>query len=348
MKSLSPTEFGRTQRPNEAWLAKALEENVIEPDLPIIDTHMHLWHHATGYRYFVEQFAEDIANSGHNVVASLFTECKSMYRATGPEHLKPVGETEFAVGMAAIAASAKYTTCKVAHGIVANADPMMGEAVAEVLDAHIEAANGRLKGVRQRAKWDPDPAVKGAVSADGPGLYLEPIFHKGLKEVQARNLVFEASIYHPQIPDVTAMAKAVPDLNIVLIHTGNPVGHSRFAGQEKTVFQDWYRSMTELAECPNVSIKLGGLLMTLANFDFGVADRPPTSEELAPLWQPYLDASLELFGSQRCMVSSNFPVDKAGFTYRALWNMYKRVFARCSPTEKSALFSDNATRIYQL
>jgi L-fuconolactonase len=342
------TDFSRTQAPREAWLRLAAPEEVMEPELPIVDTHMHFRHHATGYRYFVEEFARDIKESGHNVEASIYVECNSMYRADGPEHLRSVGETEFALGMAAIAASKKYTNADVAAGIVGNADLTLGAAVAEVLDAHIAAANGRFRGIRRRAKWDPDPVVKGAVSADGPRLYLEPRFQRGVREVAARDLVFEASIYHPQIPDVTAFARAVPEASIVMIHSGSPVGHGSYRGHEKEVHLNWVATMKELATCTNVTVKLGGILMTLASFDFGVAPKPPTSVELATLWRPYIEPCFEMFGPDRCMVESNFPVDKAGFSYGTVWNMYKQITAGCSAEAKHGIYSRTARRIYRI
>jgi predicted TIM-barrel fold metal-dependent hydrolase len=343
----TPTDFSRSQAPREAWLARALPEPALEPELPIIDTHMHLWDHATGYRYFAPEYARDIAESGHQVEASIYAECNSMYRASGPAHLRCVGETEFALGQAAIGASGKYGTARIAAGIVAFAD-LQHERLAEVLDAHHAAANGRLRGIRQRAKWDPDPVVRGAVSAAGPGLYLDPGFQRGLAEVASRDLVFEASIYHPQIPDVTALARAVPQAGIVLIHCGSPVGHGAYRGRGTEVHARWLADMTELARCPNVTVKLGGLLMTLAAFDFRVAERPPTSEELAALWRPWIEPCLTLFGAERCMVASNFPVDKAGFGYRTVWNMYKRIAAGCAAVEKAAIFHGTAARVYRV
>jgi predicted TIM-barrel fold metal-dependent hydrolase len=340
------TDFGRTQPPNDGWLAHAIAESPLEPELPIIDTHMHLWHHATGYRYFVEEYARDAAGCGHRVEASIYIECRSMYRAHGPEHLQSVGETEFAAGMAAIAASEKYTTTRVAAGIVANADPGRGAELDEALDAHVLAANGRLRGIRRGAKWDADSAVKGAVGADRAGLYLEPAFQRGVRRIAARRLLFETSIFHPQIPDVTQLARAAPEASIVLIHAGSPVGHGCYAGRGDEVHAHWLGSMTELAACPNVTVKLGGILMSLANFDFGTAPRPPTSEELAQLWRPYTEPLLELFGAGRCMVASNFPVDKAGFGYGTVWNMFKRITSGCSQDDKRAIFSGTARRIY--
>jgi L-fuconolactonase len=346
--SKTASAFGRTQRPNEEWLSRAAPEAALEPDLPIVDSHLHFWHHASGHKYFVEDFARDLAASGHNVDATIFVECNAMYRAHGPAHLKCIGETEFAVGMAAMGASGKYISCRTAAAIVAFADLTLGGRTRETLEAHIEAANGRLSGVRQRAKWDPDPVVRGPVSADQPGLYLNPEFGRGLDLLTTMGLSFDASIYDPQIPDVTALAQAHSEANIILIHSGSPVGHGSYAGKEDENHARWLASMKELAKCPNVSVKMGGVLMTLGNFDFTVAEAPPTSQQLADLWRPYIEPCVELFGAERCMVSSNFPVDKAGFGYGTVWNMFKRIFASCSAYEKSLIFGGSAKRIYRL
>lgn len=339
--------FATIQAPNEAWLARAEPEPVLDPDLPIIDTHLHLWDFG-GYRYFLDQYVRDLETCGHNIQASVFVECFMMYRAHGPDHLKYVGETEFAVGIAAMAASGKYTNSRVASAIVGYADLTLGERTRETVQAHVEAANGRFRGVRQRAKWDADPVVKGKYSADRPGLYLEHEFGKGIDVLTSFGLAFDASIYHPQIPDVTALARAHPDANIVLIHSGSPVGHGTYAGRDKENHDTWLRGMRDLARCPNVSVKLGGILMNLANFDFTTAASPPTSRQLADLWRPYIEPCIELFGAERCMVSSNFPVDKASFGYRTVWNMFKHIASGCTADEKNSLFGDTARRVYQI
>jgi predicted TIM-barrel fold metal-dependent hydrolase len=337
-----------TQAPNEEWLSRAAPESALEPDLPIVDPHVHFWHHKSGYKYFVEEFARDVAACGHNVEATVFVECNAMYRAHGPEHLKCVGETEFAVGMAAMGASGKYTSCRAAAAIVGYADLMLGDRTRETLEAHREAANGRFRGIRQRAKWDADPVVRGPVSADRPGLFLEPGFGKGLDLLTSMGLSFDASIFHPQLPDLVALARAHPDANIVLIHSGSPVGHASYAGKGAEVHANWRSGMKELATCPNVSVKMGGLLMCLGSFDFTAAAAPPTSHQLAELWRPYIEPCIELFGADRCMASSNFPVDKAGFGYGTLWNMFKRITAGCSADEKKLIFGGTAKRVYRL
>ncbi|GAB7555414.1 amidohydrolase family protein [Novosphingobium sp. 11B] len=344
----STTDFSRTQRPDEAWLALAVPEEPLFADMPIIDTHMHMWHHASGYRYFVEEHACDIAMSRRKVESTVYVECGSMYRADGPAILRSVGETEFAAGMGAVAASGKYTATKIAAGIVANADPAMGDAIAQVVEAHLEAANGRLRGIRTRAKWDADPVIGSGNVADRPGVLREPTFHEGLRVIAGHGLVFEASIFHPQMGDVVAMARAVPALSIVVIHCGSPLGYAGYRGRDAEVFSDWSRSMRDLAGCPNVTMKLGGMLMSLGNFDFRASTRPAGSKELAELWRPYLETAIEVLGPDRCMAASNFPVEKAGVPYDVLWNIYARIVEGYSDHERAAIFSDTARRVYRL
>ena len=334
-----------SRAPNEEWLAKALPEDAIDPALPIIDPHVHFWVLPSGYSYFVDDFAKDVAACGHNVEATVFVECNTMYRKSGPQHLKYVGEVEFAVGMAAMAASGLYTSTRAAEAIIGFADLTSVEA-AETLDAEIAASNGRFRGIRQRAKWDADPAVRGYLYADGPGLYRRDEFMRGIDHLTSRGLLFEASIFHTQLDDVTALARAHPDCSIVLNHTASPVGHSSYAGKQAEVHADWLRGMRELAKCENVSVKMGGLLMCLGNFDFTTAARPPTSAQLATLWRPYIEPCIELFGPARCMASSNFPVEKSGVPYGTIWNMFKRITADCSDDAKRLIFADTARRVY--
>lgn len=329
-------------------MAKAPPETVLDPEIPIIDAHMHLWHHASGYRYFVEEYARDVAASGHNVEATVFIECRSMYRAEGAEHLRSLGETEFAAGMAAIADSHKYTRTRVAAAIVAFADLRQGAELSGLLDAHAEMANGRLRGIRNGAKWDADPDVRGPVGAAAPGLYLDSNLQKGVRQLETRGLIFEASVFHPQLSDVVQLAQAVPDTQVVLIHTGSPVGHGAYKGGEAQVRSAWSDSMKLLARCDNVAIKLGGLLMSLANFHFQDSPKPLASSDIAALWAPYIEECVELFGVNRCMFSSNFPVEKAGIGYGALWNAFKRITSSYSKDERAALFHGTARRIYRL
>lgn len=330
--------------PDEKWLAKSLEEPVLEAGLPIVDTHFHL-SEFEGYRYFLPQFARDINECGHNIEAAVFVECHTGYASEGPEHLRPVGETRFVVD--AVRQPVEGLSTKVAPAIVAFADLTLGKQTRETLEAHIAAGEGRLRGIRHRAKWDADPVVRGKYSAAQAHLYLSPKFNEGMRVMAELGLSFDASVYHPQIPDVTALAQAHPDVPVILIHSGSPVGHSSYAGKQEESHANWLASMQQLAACPNAHVKLGGVLMNLANFDFLSAPRPPSSAELADLWRPYIEPCIELFGPERCMVSSNFPVEKAGVGYGTVWNMFKRITAGYSDDEKALIYSGTAKRVYR-
>lgn len=340
-------EMSRTPQQLEQWLARGEREAPIDASMPIVDPHMHFFHRGDN-RYFVEEFARDVTASGHNVQATVAIECQAFYRGSGPEATRCVGETEFFVGMAAICESGKYTRALGAAGIVPFADLTLGERVRPVLEAHIEAGHRRVKGIRQASKWDADPVVRGTYGPQRPGLYLDPEFRKGLAVATKLGLSFDASVYHPQLPDLLDLARAHPDANIVLIHCGSPVGRGNYAGKAKEVYAHWRRDMGELAKCPNVSVKLGGILHCLHAFDFENVDRPLNSAELAEVWRPWLEGCIELFGPHRCMASSNFPVEKAGMSYGTLWNMYQRLTATHSPDEQAAMFAGNAKRVYRL
>lgn len=357
---MNPTvpRYGRISPPRTEWLAKALPEDIIEPDLPIIDTHHHLWHRpGTGgageswqvpaNRYLLHEFLEDCA-TGHNIVASVFLQCHSMYRASGPREMRPVGETEFVAGIAAMSGSGGYGKTRVAAGIVGYADLTKGDWVTPVLEAQIRAGGGRFRGVRHSAGYDADPTIGNSAPDMQPGLYLRPDFRAGLARLSALGLSLDAWAFHPQMPDVVDLARAFPGTNIIVGHCGGPLGYGVYAGRQAEVFRDWKASVTELAKCQNVTMKLGGMMMRLAATDYMAQPRPPTSEELAAAWRPYIETCIELFGPARCMFESNFPVEKMGIGWAALFNAFKRLCAGASAEEKLALFSGAAQRTYRL
>jgi L-fuconolactonase len=341
-----PTQFGRIFRPDSAWLAKAAPEPILEPDLPVVDTHHHIWDFP-GYRYLLDEFLADV-NTGHNVVATVFNECRSMYRAKGPEEMKPVGEVEFCAGVGAMSDSGQYGPARICAGIVGHADLALGDRVAAVLEAQIAAGGGRFRGVRHGAAWDDDPIIGNSHVASGPGLHRNAGFRAGLKRLTALGLSFDAWIFHHQVAEVTELARAFPDANIVLCHMGGVLGYGPYAGKKEEVHAVWKAAMVELAKCPNVSVKIGGLMMRLAAIDYLNMAAPPTSQQLADAWRPYAGTCLELFGAERCMVESNFPVEKMGIGYAALFNALKRIAAGASEAEKTALFSGTAKRVYRL
>jgi predicted TIM-barrel fold metal-dependent hydrolase len=338
-----------TRSTNHDWLGQA-EEVALEPGLPICDPHHHLWDRQPGRvapRYLLDEILEDVGG-GHNVVSTVFIECGAMFVPDGPEALRPLGETQFVNGIAAMSASGLYGPTRVAAGIVGTADLRLGDAVAEVLDAQIAAGGGRFRGIRRAAAWDADPEVPAHRTRPGPGLFLREDFRAGFKHLAPRQLTFEAWCYHRQIPDVTALARAFPDTTIVLDHFGGPLGVGVYAGRADEVYAQWRPAITELATCPNVVVKLGGINMEMNGFGWHERAKPPGSQELMDATRRYYEYTIEKFGADRCMFESNFPVDKASCSYTVLWNSFKRLTAGASDAEKARLFHDTAARVYRL
>jgi L-fuconolactonase len=329
--------------PNPAWLAK-LSEDILEPDLPIIDPHHHLWDHG-GNTYFLDNLLADV-NSGHNVVATVFLQCFWAYRTSGPEELKPVGETEFVASVAA-EADRRKTRARVCAGIVGYTDFRIGEKVDAVLEAHIAAGAGRFRGIRQISARHKDFLASMSTPPDF-GLLAEPSFRAGYARLSNHGLSYDAWLYHTQIGELVDLARAFPETPIVLNHAGGPLGVGPYRGKSEAVFAEWRAATKVLATCPNVQMKLGGLAMVVNGFDFHENVLPPSSGELANAWRPYMEALIEDFGANRCMFESNFPVDKAMCSYPVLWNAFKRIASGCSAAEKAALFHDTAARFYRL
>jgi predicted TIM-barrel fold metal-dependent hydrolase len=342
-------------------------EEVIEPDLPIVDSHHHLWFLPDGAlstmetarsivsrelapvfrqhsRYLFEDFMSDL-NSGHNVRASVFVEAQTMYRASGPETLKSVGEVEFATGVAAMAASGLFGHARVCAGIVGGVDLSLGDSVEEVLLAHIQAGGGRYRGVRSPIIHDEDATILGF---GVPHVLRSAGFRRGFQWLQRLGLSFDAFVLEPQLPDLIDLARAFPDTSLILNHVGGPVGVGRYSGQREAQFPLWRKNMHALSACPNVTVKLGGLGISLAGLPSFRANPRFTSQQLADEWRPYIETCIETFGADRCMLESNFPVDAAVASYSVLWNAFKRIVAGASDAEKRALFSNTATRVYRL
>jgi L-fuconolactonase len=327
------------------WLASRAEEP-LEPGQPIIDAHHHLYDRS-GTRYLLDEFAADIC-SGHNVRATVLVQARAMYRADGPEELKPVGETEFANAVAEQCASGGYGNLQVCAGIVGFADLTLGVAVRQVLEAHIAAGGGRFRGIRQGAAWDPDPVLLNPAYAVRDDMLDKQDFRAGFALLAEYGLSFDAWLFFHQIPRLTALARAFPGTPIVLDHCGGILGLRGYAGRRDEVFRQWKTALLELAACPNVTVKLGGLGMKMCGFGFEAGERAPSSVELAEAWRPWIETVVAAFGSGRCMVESNFPVDKGGYSYAVLWNAMKRLFAGASDGERADVFWRTAARFYRL
>ncbi|MGI9478760.1 MAG: amidohydrolase family protein [Hyphomicrobiaceae bacterium] len=319
-----------------------------EPDLPIIDPHHHLWDFPS-HRYLLEDILAD-TGSGHNIEQTVFLECAVFYRPDVSRDMRYVGEVEFANGVAAMAASGRYGSTKVAAGIVGRADLATGAAVEEVLTAQIAAGCGRFKGIRHAAGWeDRTRGIHNSHTNPPPHLYRDDLkFREGFRKLGDLGLTFDAWLYHPQLGDLIDLARAFPEQPIVLNHVGGPLGLEYYADRSEEVFATWKSSIVELAKCENVTMKVGGMGMKLNGFGFELRERAPSSDELAEAWRPYVETCIEAYGADRCMFESNFPVDKISGSYGNYWNAFKKLAAGASPDEKAQLFKETAKRFYTL
>jgi L-fuconolactonase len=334
---------GRPPSVDMRWLAR-LSEEIIDPTLPIIDAHHHLWE-VRGYNYLLDDLLADL-DSGHNVEATVFVQCGYAYRSAGPEHLRPAGETE---RIAAIGdeAARRRPACRINAAIIGFADLRLGAEVDAVLEEHIGAAAGRFRGIRMISALD-DAVTRHLLPPPPKKLLADPAFRAGFARLSRFNLSFDAWLFHPQIPELTDLARAFPDIPIAVNHMGGILGIGPYRNAPEAVFQFWRRSILELSRHSNVHVKLGGLGLSVSGRDYHLAPLPAASGELANDWRPYIETCIDAFGVNRCMFESNFPVDKAACSYAVLWNAFKRLTASASAAEKAALFHDTAQRFYRL
>ena len=328
---------------HQKWLDLTVEE-ALEPDLPICDPHHHFWDRPND-RYFLDQLLDDL-NGGHNIVETVFIECRSMYRKDGPENMKPLGETEFVQGIVAQSASGQYGETKIAAGIVSFADLALGGQVEKVLEAH-QATSNRFRGVRHITAFDADSNVP-RPRPFPEGLLGDAKFREGFAVLDKLGLTFDAYLYHPQLHEVADLAGAFPGVTIILNHVGGPLGVGPYAGKRDQIFKQWQSSISAVSAHPNVVVKIGGLVMPVCGFDWHERTMPVTSRELAQGVAPYYLHCIEQFGPQRCMFESNFPVDKMACSYTVLWNAFKRLTQDFSTGDRTALFHDTAARVYRL
>jgi len=325
-----------------AWLASGTEA-ALEPDMPIIDAHHHFYERP-GWTYLLDEYLED-ARSGHNITASVYMQALTRYRQSGPEPLRPVGEIEYVTQVTSLL---QKSTPQVAKGIVGYAYLRRGAAVREVLEAELQAGDGRLRGVRHLVTWDADATLVNPLSASPRGLLLDPAYRAGVAQLGALGLSCDAWLFFPQLPELFDLAKAYPDIPFIINHCGGVVRIASYADKQKEVFEAWSRSMRELAQLPNVYVKLGGLGMRINGFDFEKGERPPSSSQLAETWKPWMHTCIEAFGADRCMFESNFPVDKGSYPYSNGWNAFKRLTAQTSVQDREALFRGTVTKVYRL
>jgi L-fuconolactonase len=350
-----------------------MAEAILDPDLPIVDPHHHLWDRrayapaptakeggaadppehpfitaiADAPRYLLDELIAD-TTSGHNVIATVFVECGAFYKADGPVEMRVVGETEFVNGVAAMSASGTYGDFRACAGIVSKADLLLGDGVKAVLEAHVRAGGGRFRGIRNSASFDADKAVLGPLNRVEAGLYGEAKFREGFRHLAPMGLSFDAWLLEPQLPDLIDLARAFPDQTIILDHVGTPLGRGGYEGKLPQRFGVWRDNIRELAKSPKVVVKLGGLAMAFCNFPSFLSEPRAPSTQLAAEWGPYIETCIEAFGPERCMFESNFPVDMGSCDYATLWNAFKHIAKGYSVAEKTALFSGTATKTYRL
>jgi L-fuconolactonase len=323
---------------DDSWLGRLTEE-IIEPDLPIIDPHHHMWIR-DGNTYLLPELLADVY-SGHNVIATVFEECNAMYRKTGPREEASLGETEFVTGIAAMGASGTFGASKICARMVGNVSLMLGSKARGLLERHMIASGGRFAAIRHSTAWH--AAIHKV--APVPGMLGNSTFRAGYQGLNDLGLAFDAWVYHTQLDEVSDLADASPDTTIVLNHVGSPILGGPFADKRAEVFTDWKAGMTRLAQRPNVTVKLGALPIRLPG-STASRDMPPSSEEIATAWGPWMKTCIELFGADRCMFESNFPVQKRWSSFAVTWNGFKRIATGASADEKKALFAGTAARVY--
>ncbi|MDQ2088310.1 amidohydrolase family protein [Marimonas arenosa] len=327
-----------------AWHAQ-VREDIVDPDREITDPHHHLWAGRLGYDYELDELWAD-TQAGHNVTKTVFIECGSGYDRSSPKPFAPIGETDYVEAIAAAAAT-QPEKAQVA-GIVAHANLRLDpETLHQVLDAHA-AASSRFRGIRHAGAWD---AERDRIMFQGqpiPHLYLDPDFQRGVAVLGERGIPYDTWHFHPQNGEFLDLAKACPGTTIVLDHFGTPMGTVRFAGQREDRFEDWKREMAAIAACPNVVAKLGGLAMPVNGFGWDGRATPPSSDELLEAQQHYYHHMIEIFGAERCMFESNFPVDKLSVGYVVYWNAMKKIAARYGAAAQDAMFKGTADRVYRL
>lgn len=323
------------------------DEPIIDPDLPIIDTHHHLFIRP-GIHYMLPEYLADVA-SGHDIVASVYVETRFMARPDGPEYLRPLGEVEFANGIGAMGATGVFGSCRVAAAIVGHADLTQGAHVAELLDRAMTAAPDRFRGIRQITMSHTDPRVFGHLSNAPPqGVMEHSGFRAGFAELAPRGLSFDAAVLHHQLPDLAALADAFPYTSIILNHTGLALLRNPGANARAEVFAEWRGGMRELARRPNVFCKIGGLGSPYWGFGFDAGKGVITSAQLADAWSPWVEEAIGAFGPYRCVLESNYPPDGRSSGFVPLWNSLKLCIQSLSSDEKAAVAHCTAARIYRI
>jgi predicted TIM-barrel fold metal-dependent hydrolase len=323
------------------WLGR-VSEAPLDPEVPVVDAHHH-FSDRRQYLYMLHELMEDVG-SGHRVLATVFLEGR-MCECGTDEATRGVAETGVAMALGALAEARGQHG--IAAAIVGIAELSQGTKVGEVLRAHIAAGAGRFRGVRQIAPWDPSPVLS------PPGLNIDPellsnkTFREGFGQLAPLNLSFDAWLYYPQYDRLRALGEAFPNTQIIL-NFPIPLGAGGYALGSASDAERWKAAVRSVAQCPNIAVKLGGFGMGIAGLRFGERPNPPTSTQLAAAMKPYFEVTVEAFGADRCLIGSNFPVDKGSFSYTVFWNACKLLLRSLPIEQRSAILSENALRYYRV
>ena len=333
---------------NKKWLNLYKEEALL-PDLEIIDPHHHLWNLDFG-KYLNDDFIEDIQKSGHNVKASVYIMSSAntkIYNQNSNES-STLPEIKFAYKQYLEAKNNKLNKCSVNNSIVGALDLRYGNKLTPVIEKGLEISNGKLTGIRMLLAAHNDERISSGAVKTRTGIMLDPNFIAGAKVLEKKNLSLDFWIYHTQLNELEFVAKTLPNLSIILNHIGGPVQVGPYEGKQGITHREWRRSMMRLAVFPNIKVKLGGLGMKVCGSKFYLNSKPPTSDQLSELWKSWFFETIDLFGIDRCMFESNFPVDKGSCSYGVLWNAFKKISVNFSDVEKNKLFYLNAKKTYNI
>lgn len=325
------------------WLAQRSEE-AVDPDQRIVDAHHHLWDRG-GSTYLANELLAD-TGSTHNITHTVFVECRSKWNKDATEAMAPVGETRFVAGEAAEMAERDGADI---GAIVSHADLTLGDAVGEVLAAHDQAGAGLFRGIRHATAWSADPAAHNAHTGSTEAMMGTDAFVAGARRLASMGFSFDAWLYHTQIGELVALARTVPDLTIVLDHLGGPLNVGRYAESRPETNAAWRESMRAAAGCDNIVLKVGGIGMdNIYATGWSALERPPSSQEVADYWSDDVRFCIDTFGPSRCMMESNFPVDRQSLPYSVLWNALQIMAADYTDAERDDLFYGTATRTYRI
>jgi predicted TIM-barrel fold metal-dependent hydrolase len=323
----------------QEWLDQVVED-IIEPELPILDPHHHMWPQGQGLPYTRDDLHRD-ADAGHNIVKTIFMECGSAYNRDAPEHLRSLGETTY------IADQAFSDPNPLIAGIISSID-LRRDDRDELIDAHLAASRELFRGVRDALARASHPEAMMIPGTCPENLYLDPSFRRGVARLGERGFTYDSWHYHHQNSEFLELARATPGTTMVLDHFGTPVGVGPYASQREEIFAQWKKDIAEIAKCPNVVAKIGGLAMPDNGFGWHTADRPATSDEFIAQQSRYYLHAIECFSPARCMLESNFPVDRLSLSYGVLWNAYKKMTVHFSASERADLFYGTAARTYNV